>query len=93
MDAPKIRDYKREWFIGGQIYDVKFKRKLDRNRRGECCADGEILIALGQNRDEVLRTLVHELFHAIEFAYEIKIPHALIYKLEGPVAELIKDNF
>jgi hypothetical protein len=40
-----------------------------------------------------MRTLVLELFHAIEFAYEIKIPHALIYKLEGPVAELIKDNF
>lgn len=40
--------------------------------------------------DEVkLEILAHELLHAIEFEYELDIPHHLIYKLEKPLVGLI----
>ncbi len=41
----------------------------------------------------MFRTFCHEICHALEFEYELRIPHALIYALERPIASFVYQNF
>lgn len=42
---------------------------------------------------KMFRTFCHEVMHTFEVEYSIKIPHALIYKLEAPFEKFVVDNF
>lgn len=94
---PKYGDLPRTWIINDTLYTVKFKRKIyfeGCEARGLCDPETlEIQIAYGLDREELLQTLIHELLHCIEYEYDAKIPHPLIYLLEGPITKLIYDNF
>lgn len=95
VNPPRQRDYKREWLIGELIYDLQFKRSLPCNDYGLCSDDGVIEISQRKNKNgkERLKTFIHEMMHAIEFAYEIEIDHDTIEKLEEPICNFILDNF
>lgn len=41
----------------------------------------------------LFKTLVHELFHAIELDYKLDIPHELIDALENPIVSLLLKNY
>lgn len=53
----------------------------------------EVLIRRSLTAERALEVLVHEYLHAIEFEYNIKIPHEMIKKLEGPISRLLLDNY
>jgi len=103
MELPPVRKYPREWHIKDDIWTVKFVRKIeiptiladeDYVHFGECCpSDLEIRILQGIGRKESFDTLVHEMFHAIEISWDIKIPHSIIYLLEEPMREFLLANF
>lgn len=62
--------------------------------RGITCPEDKIITLDPDWGDRLMfRTLVHEVIHCFEFEYEIKIPHALVYALEKPVADFVYHNF
>lgn len=52
-----------------------------------------IIINTSYNEAEMFKTFWHEVLHAIEAEYKLKMPHKLVYALEGALAKFIKDNF
>lgn len=52
----------------------------------------EILIKKGMSEDDTLKTLLHELVHAIEYEYEIKISHRGVYRFEEALFDFICAN-
>lgn len=94
------RDFPKTVRIKDTEYDVVFfnrkdahKHGMDEDWRGYACQhEKAILVRRGQDHQNRLATFVHEILHAIEFEYQVKIPHALIYKLEDPLTSLILDN-
>lgn len=88
------RDLKREWKIKGQVYTVHFRRKMPHRLIGFCDQETRtIQLLMGQPYEETCATLIHELLHAIDFEFDIKIPHHLIYKLELPLLIFIIENY
>lgn len=97
--GPRQKDYPKEILVGDSVYQVRFVRRITqvsekgKETLGLCCpSEKEILLVQGMDARERLSTLLHELLHAIEFEYDIDLPHALVYKLEGPLTQLILDN-
>ncbi len=90
----------RQLLVNDQIYQVKFARDLPQVHdgrkgatRGLCSFDTQtIIIKQGLSKADRDITFFHELLHAIEFEYDIEIAHKLIYRLEGPLAQVIVDN-
>jgi len=99
MKIPRIKDYPREIHANGSLWEVRFCKKMPDSKNtdttlGLCDPSSLVIfIKLGQGRSETLSTFVHELFHLLEFEYDIEIPHKLITKLEVPVRDLILENF
>lgn len=52
----------------------------------------QIFISMKAGKREAERTFIHEIFHAIEFEYDLRIPHALIRLLEIPIWKILKLN-
>lgn len=91
----RVKDIPRQIIVGESLYDVKFKGEIESRKDiyGYCNGDlKEIIIKKGLSGDERAKTMIHELLHAIEFEYGLAIEHSLIYKLEEPIYNLIKDN-
>jgi hypothetical protein len=89
------KDYPKTLNIGDEVYTVKFVRKFkDRRTVGECDSSAkEIRIKTGQGPSETLKTFLHEVMHALfEFEHDVNIPHKLIYKLEAPISQFLRDN-
>ena len=55
---------------------------------------GPKLIYLKKGMSDKFTTeiFIHEVLHAIEFEYELKLPHSLVYALQGPLALLLTKN-
>jgi len=78
-------------------YKVKFVKEVDpeydkknQDRTLGLCSNDDKTIYLkeGMSQKQTRETFYHELCHAIEFCYGIKIPHQLIYELEHPLERL-----
>lgn len=41
---------------------------------------------------ETNEIFIHEVLHAIEYEYDIALPHKLVYALQGPLALLLTQN-
>jgi hypothetical protein len=90
----------RKILVKDAVYEVKFVRQLpevkDRFKGttiGVTCPDTQtILLKQGLSKEDRVRIFFHELLHAIEFEYGVPIAHKLIYRLEGPLAQVIVDN-
>lgn len=98
-DFPKLRDYRKQWMIGDNIWRVKFVRHIPHGVAGRICvgmaepSEQIIYIALKQKPRERFKTFVHEMLHVLEDEYGFVLPHKLVYKLEDPIMRLIVDNF
>lgn len=91
----KRSHYPKELHIGSEIYRVRFVRQFkEPDTIGECDPEAkEIRIKCGLGPEETLKTLIHEVCHALlEFEHEVEIKHKLIYAIEKPVYQFIRDN-
>jgi len=62
--------------------------------RGYCDHKAKVITLLTKQTDkELFSTFVHELLHAIEHEYKVRIPHKLVYAQEGPLSETLLRNF
>lgn len=89
------RDFPKQICINGNMWRLYFRKMIEgkANVLGLCCPEDKvILIKVGQKPQARLQTFFHELLHAIEFEYGVKISHKLIYKLEGPLADIVAQN-
>jgi len=51
-----------------------------------------IYLKLGMSESETLKTLIHEVIHAIEFEWNEPIPHRITYTLEEGIFKVLKLN-
>lgn len=95
-------NYPKSLRIGDRTYRIRFVKSIRRCTRpvGKGATVGihdpariEILIKAGMSEDDTLKTLLHELVHAIEYEYEIKISHSGVYKFEEAIFDFICANF
>jgi hypothetical protein len=92
MTFPKVTHYPKELNVKGETYAVVFRRKLD--CLGKCDPEKRtIYIKTGLGPKETFRTFVHEVLHALEFEYELKIKHSLVYELEAAITDTLLLNF
>ena len=75
-------------------YEVIFSDDLGPDTIGECRPQPLRQIAIKNNlsNKELIKTFIHELFHAIEFEHEIAIPHKMIHQIEEPIIKLLRLN-
>lgn len=93
------RDIPRQFYIRDAVYEVKWKRDLTAfiglpgRTIGFCHeADQIIYVQLGLSVEDRLMVVCHEVLHAIEFEWKIKIPHWLINRIDRPMALFILAN-
>ena len=90
MKTPKR--YPKTLKIRNTEYKLKFVKDISQ-ASGLCDgADGLIIISKRQSPDNIFRTLIHEVIHAIEGEYEIKMSHENVYKFERAIFRFMKDN-
>jgi hypothetical protein len=59
----------------------------------ECRFDSkQIALKQGQSEREIMKTLIHEILHCMEFEREIKIAHKSVYQLEDAIYYLLFHN-
>lgn len=51
-----------------------------------------IYLKLGMSDTETMKTLIHEVIHAIEFEWDQPIPHKITYTLEEGIWKILKLN-
>ncbi len=75
-------------------YDIFFVDKIDEHESlGFCDSDKkQILILLGMSDRETLKTIVHEVLHAIEFENDIPLPHSVVYALDEAIERVLRLN-
>ena len=93
MRAWRIKDYPRRVKVKDTYYRILFVRQVPgdakRELAGCCCSSTKtIWITLGQSPEERAKTVAHELSHALDWEYGLKLPHRLIYRLEAPLVDL-----
>ena len=86
MKLPRIKNYPKSVRVKDEDYAVKmFKCKLDKEKTitlGDCnSTDKVIRIYTKQSATMILRTLIHELTHAMDDEYQIKLTHKQVYIL------------
>jgi len=92
----KLSDIPDTISINGSLWEIFFVRGIlgADDIAGQCDGDEQqILIDSGLSKSEKAKTLIHEILHAFEYEYNIKIPHKLIYQLEEPIYRLLMDNW
>lgn len=75
-------------------YEVVFVDAFDDEEcRGECWKEGkQIKILNGMSNTLTASTLIHEMIHALEFEFDLHIPHSLTYLLEKAILKVLKLN-
>lgn len=96
MDIPhKVQVKKNVW------YTVCFVDRFDDPDQIGYCIDATPPICSGTRTIQILNSLTkkqklevfqHELLHAIEFEYKLKLPHSVIYMLQKPLSLLAQLN-
>lgn len=91
MKFPELEDYPDTIRIGKTSWKISFSNEvLKDDWAGYCCDESRtIYLAAGMGKKETFVTLVHELLHAMDFDFDIRIPHRVVYGLEEPLALLI----
>ena len=94
---PGARKYPDTWYVNENPWSLKFVKRIPgqpQSDLGNCDpSDSTMRIRLKQTRREYFQTFMHEVLHAIEFEYDMKIPHNVVHDLEEPLARFIEENF
>lgn len=77
-------------------YQVVWVETLVKNgveHDGFCDGEAKIIfLLLGMSKQRTERAYVHEFGHALDFEYDLKIPHWLIGALEVPILRVLRLN-
>lgn len=105
MKLVSYRTIPRVWLVNGRRWEIQFKRKItpppgepiDNTNSGEIIGltffeEDLVQIKLGLPERLLLATLIHEFIHVLEQSYGFRIPHAIIYKIDQRLADLLLDN-
>lgn len=81
--------------IGREVWEIRWVAKFkDRHQVGESDPEKRIIkIRKGMTTKETWATLIHEVLHAVDAEYDIKLKHKKIYALDRAFSEFIVDNF
>jgi hypothetical protein len=91
---PTPTKYPKKLHVRQEIYRVIFTSRLDKDTLGITdSGDRTIRIKLGMSRRQTFRTFIHEVLHALEFEFGIKIKHKSVYKYSKAIHHLLVDNF
>lgn len=97
MKIPAVKHFPTELHVGEETYTVKYTKDIPGCVPDDCgLTDPEthtIWIRAGMTKAMTFRTLVHECLHAIEFEYELKVKHSLVYQLERAISDFFLMNF
>ena len=76
------------------IYEVVWVESFkDPDVLGECRFEArQIALKKGQSERETLKTVTHEILHAIEYERGIKLSHKSIYQLEDAIYYILFHN-
>jgi hypothetical protein len=86
----KLKIGKHEW----SVIQSESHEDAEKDDLGVCVWDDKLIwISVRQSREQLICSFIHEVFHAIEYEYKIKIPHGIIYALEKPIRCFLRDNF
>lgn len=86
------KDYPKKLHIGGETYRIIFVKGF--KHLGETDAEKRtIKLRAGMSPRETFLTWIHEVGHALEFEFGIKIKHSAIYAYSIAIVELLMDNF
>lgn len=91
VKVPAIKDYPKQIYIRGESYKISFVKNLDCLGITDSGAR-TIKIKAGMSPHETFRTAIHEVLHAIEFSWPVKIKHKTVYKLEKAIFDVLLDN-
>ncbi len=91
MNVPAIKDYPKHIYIRGDRYSLSFVKNMQFAGSTDA-GDRTIKIRAGMSPHETFRTAIHEVLHAIEFSWPVKIKHKAVYKLEKAIFQLLLDN-
>lgn len=92
----KLSDIPKTIIVKGSLWEIQFVRVIpnEPNASGLCDRDEQqISIESSLTKSEKAKTLIHEILHAFEYEYNIRIPHKLVYLLEEPIYRLLVDNW
>jgi hypothetical protein len=91
MSTPQIKDYPKEIYLREAAYKIQFVKNM--KDLGSTNPNKRVIkLRAGMSRNETFRTLLHEIFHLIEFEWPIQLKHKTIYKLEEAVFHFLADN-
>lgn len=97
MKYPRRSQYPKELIIGRRTWAVVFCDAVpdgDPSWHGYCWEyEDTIYLVKGYSPRNTFETFIHEIMHALEYTWNIKIPHELIYILQRPIARFVRDNF
>jgi len=67
--------------------------EADADGTGECDNTAKIIFLKSKmSKSRTLKTLIHEILHAMEYEHGIDMSHKVIYELEEPILRLLKLN-
>ena len=93
---PSVKIPSRVRIKKGVHYEIVFQDRIqdDADCLGFCDGNTRIIfLKNGQNENELRKSLIHEILHALTFEYpKLKIPHSAIYELEDPILRLLVLN-
>lgn len=97
MNIPKKSEYMKSIDVNDQTYEIKIVKQVPKNKKdvlGLCDWENKVIYINGrQSAKGLFRTLVHEVLHAFEFEYNLKLKHKHIYVLERIIVDFLLDNF
>jgi hypothetical protein len=80
--------------FAGLWYSLAWVKVIDDPRTVGYCEDSSKIIYLkdGEPIDETFKTMLHEMIHAMDHVYSIKLSHTQVRKLELAFAEFLIQN-
>lgn len=97
MKLPGVKDYKTEIHINDETYTIKFVKRIPGEKKDVVglCDDTKRIIHVrsGLTKSQMFRTYLHEVLHAMDAEWEIKLTHRQVYLLEKALGDLFLSNF
>ena len=97
MKLPKRSQYPKEALVHNECYAISFVNKMSESPTGDAGECDEINKYIRINRKlsagETFYTFIHELLHAADQEYKIKLTHRQIYKLEQAIGDYFLTNY